>query len=281
MSSYRIRSMTRLELDDAVAWAAQEGWNPGLQDAECFWQADPSGFWMGELDGDLIASISAVRYGTTFGFIGFYIVKPEYRGQGYGLQLWESALQSLAGRTVGLDGVVAQQENYRQSGFELAHRNIRFRGLGGGPSPESPNIISLAGLPFEQVEACDRRYFPEIRSAFLQHWLQPLEHTALGFWNGESLQGYGVVRPCRTGYKVGPLFAEDRAIAELLFSALKARVPAHEPIFLDVPEPNAEGLAIAAHYQMTPEFETARMYLGKAPELRLNNIFGITTFELG
>jgi hypothetical protein len=32
---------------------------------------------------------------------------------------------------------------------------------------------------------------------------------------------------------------------------------------------------------MTPMFETARMYRGRAPDLPLDRIFGITTFELG
>ncbi|MEO0870293.1 MAG: GNAT family N-acetyltransferase, partial [Cyanobacteria bacterium J06642_11] len=76
---YHIRPMARHELDIAVAWAAAEGWNPGLHDADCFYPADPTGFLMGFLDGEPVASIAAVRYGETFGFIGFYIVKPEHR----------------------------------------------------------------------------------------------------------------------------------------------------------------------------------------------------------
>jgi GNAT superfamily N-acetyltransferase len=281
MSSYHIRTATRSEVDQAVSWAAQEGWNPGLQDAECFWQADPQGFWVGELDGEAIASISAVRYGSSFGFIGFYIVKPEYRGQGYGIQLWNAALHVLEGRTVGLDGVVAQQANYKRSGFTLAHHNMRFRGSGGGETSSNPQIMPLSEQFFDQVALYDRRYFPTERSAFLQSWLQQPGHTALGFWANDMLQGYGVVRPCQVGYKIGPLFAEDRAIADQLFRALKAQVPVGEPFFLDIPEPNTEGWAIAAQYQMTAEFETARMYLGQAPELSLNHIFGVTTFELG
>jgi hypothetical protein len=35
----------------------------------------------------------------------------------------------LAGCTIGLDGVVAQQGNYLKSGFQLAYRNIRYQGV--------------------------------------------------------------------------------------------------------------------------------------------------------
>ena len=99
--------------------------------------------------------ISAVRYGSGFGFIGFYIVRPNFRGQGYGLQIWNAAMARLAGRTIGLDGVVAQQDNYRKSGFVLAWNNARFEGLGGGPRPADGAIGSA--LCSHGHQCADRR----------------------------------------------------------------------------------------------------------------------------
>jgi hypothetical protein len=120
--------MIRQELDVAVDWAAAEGWNPGWHDADCFYAADAGGFLIGLLGDEPIATIAVVRYGVSFGFVGFYIVKAAYRGQGYGLQIWKAGLRRLEGRVVGLDGVVDQQENYKKSGFLLAHRNVRYQG---------------------------------------------------------------------------------------------------------------------------------------------------------
>src|SRR5262249_27238723 len=117
--------MTRGDLDLAVAWAAREGWNPGRRDADCFHAADPAGFLIGERGGMPLATISVVAYDAAFGFLGFYIVEPEARGQGYGLQIWRAGMAHLGARNIGLDGVVAQQDNYRKSGFALAYRNIR------------------------------------------------------------------------------------------------------------------------------------------------------------
>jgi len=59
---FTMRRMTRAELDTAAEWAAAEGWNPGLGDATAFWATDPEGFFVGELDGEVVASISIVRY---------------------------------------------------------------------------------------------------------------------------------------------------------------------------------------------------------------------------
>jgi ribosomal protein S18 acetylase RimI-like enzyme len=76
--------MNRLEVDLAIEWAAEEGWNPGINDADCFYSADKHGFLVGLLDNEPIATISVVKYGEHFGFLGLYIVKPKYRGRGYG-----------------------------------------------------------------------------------------------------------------------------------------------------------------------------------------------------
>jgi len=98
---YEIRGMTRNEVDTAIEWAAAEGWNPGLHDATCFFAADPDGFLAGLLDDELVATISVVKYGTSFGFLGLYIVKPSYRGRGYGLGLWNAGIAHLEQRSIG------------------------------------------------------------------------------------------------------------------------------------------------------------------------------------
>lgn len=278
MSKFTIRPMGRGDIHLAVEWAALEGWNPGLKDAETFYQTDPNGFFLGELNGEPIGCISAVSYDENFGFIGFYIVKPQDRGQGYGLQLWQAAMTYLGNRNIGLDGVVAQQENYQKSGFKLAYRNIRYQGKGGGTA--STNTIPLSSIPFEQLLAYDRHLFPVARPQFLQDWIHQPESIALGVLNNAQLAGYGVLRPCQIGYKIGPLFANNDLIAEEIFNALVAE-KVDAPIFLDLPEPNPAALALAQHYQMNPVFETARMYTQTTPNIPLDQVFGITTFELG
>jgi GNAT superfamily N-acetyltransferase len=273
--------MRREEVHLAIEWAAMEGWNPGLQDADCFYAADSTGFLVGLLGDEPIATISAVKYGSSFGFIGFYIVKPNYRNQGFGMQIWNEALHRLQHRTVGLDGVVAQQQNYQRSGFQLVHRNIRYGGIGGGRPSENSSLVELSQVPFAQIGAYDRAFFPEDRSAFLQQWITQSGSVALGVWQNNQLAGYGVLRNCRSGYKIAPLFADHAGIAEELFLALKAKASIDAPIYLDVPELNPAAARLAEKYGMTPVFETARMYLGEPPVFPSDRWFGVTTFELG
>src|SRR5215210_3934751 len=145
-----IRPASRHECDVEIEWAAQEGWNHGLYDYECFYAADPERFLLALHDGEPVASISVVRYGSDFGFLGLYIVRPDLRGRGYGYRLWQAGMAYLEGRTVGLDGVVAQQANYRCSGFSLAHRNIRY---GGQPGINAPQDARIKAVEDELLDA--------------------------------------------------------------------------------------------------------------------------------
>ncbi len=277
-----IRTMSRPELDLALTWAAEEGWNPGRADADAFWAADPEGFLTALHEGAPIGCISAVRYGEEFGFLGLYLVRAAHRGQGIGIALWRAAMARLDGRNVGLDGVLAQQANYRRSGFALAHRNIRF-GLTSPhrpPPPPGVTLLPAQTLPFAAIAALDRTCFPTPREAFLRRWLAAQGHVALCAQANGAPAGYGVLRPCLEGAKIGPLVARDTQIAAALFAGLLAAAPPG-PVFLDVPEPNAAAVTLARGAGMTPVFETARMYTGRPPDLKLAELFGITSFELG
>ncbi len=279
---YDIRTMGRADVDRTLDWAAAEGWNPGFDDARAFQAADPFGFLMGWREGKPVAAISVVAYDPDFAFLGLYLVRAEYRGRGFGLRLWQEAMARRPARLVGLDGVVAQQANYVRSGFRLAYRNIRF----GGPAPAIANnaprtiLRPARTLPFDRIAAYDRRCFPAPRAGFLSLWLSPLAGAAVAAERDGAIAGFGAIRACQKGYKIGPLFADDAGVAEEIFLALAARA-AGETLFLDVPEPNAAALALAERYRLAPVFETARMYTGDAPAIDLGRVFGVTTFELG
>ena len=280
-SNFTIRAMTRNDISILIDWAGAEGWNPGIHDADSFYVTDPEGFFIGELKGEPIATISAVKYGDTFGFIGFYMVKKEYRGKGYGLKIWNAGMEYLEGRNVGLDGVVSQQENYRKSGFKLAYRNRRYEGVSISQTSFKHKIEKLAALPFEKVNSYDRSFFPANRSLFLKSWIQQPESNGLGIMQDGRLAGYGVIRTCRSGYKIGPLFANNPELAESLFLALIESVPPEENIYIDTPETNREAVGLAERYDMKTVFETARMYTMENPYIPIEGLFGVTSFELG
>lgn len=283
---FAVRRATPEEFAVAVSWAQDEGWNPGIADLDAFRVADPSGFLMGFADGKPVSSISVVRYGDDQGFLGFYIVHPDGRGKGFGMATWQTGMAYLDKRTVGLDGVVAQQDNYKKSGFQLVGRNIRFTGV--------PNLTGLPGSVVTidaaradhavQLETLDRMCFGVPRPSFLNAWVfaepETGRKTFTAFENG-GLSGYATIRKCVDGFKIGPLFAQTHKAAEVLFQACCAEAEPGATITLDVPETNRQAMMMAQSAGLAPVFETARMYRGSAPELPWPNIYGVTSFELG
>lgn len=287
-----IRKMTRAELDQLVGWAAREGWNPGLHDAELFWATDPDAFIAADLDGELIGGGAITSYNGEFGFMGFFIVRPEFRGRGLGNVLWHARRDRLLARlrpgaSIGLDGVFTMQDYYAKGGFVFSHRNLRFRvdiPDTPAPPPRPPSddeaIVPLDEVALDQLLEYDRSCFPAARPAFLQGWIRQADALALGHMRQGRLSGYGVVRRCGEGCKIGPLFADDAEAAEVLYARLAA-FAAGGPLFLDVPENHPAAMALAHRHGMTEVFGCARMYLGPEPGLVQARIFGITTFELG
>ncbi|MGI5448236.1 GNAT family N-acetyltransferase [Streptomyces sp. CA-243310] len=280
MTGFEIGGASAADMDMIRAWADEEGWNPGDTDRFAFAVADPDGFLVGRLDGEPVACVSAVRYGTGFGFIGLYIARPRVRGQGYGIRLWKAGMSRLDGRLVGLDGVVEQQDNYRRSGFRPAWNNVRHEGVPQAGGDGGVHVVDAATLPFSRLAAYDRKFFPEPRDAFLSAWTGLPGRTALAAVRDGRVEGLGVVRPCSGASRVGPLYAATPEVAAALLRRLAEHAPGGE-IAVDVPDANPTATALLAGLGLVPTFEAARMYTGPAPTVDLPGLYGVASLELG
>ncbi|WP_418960183.1 GNAT family N-acetyltransferase [Streptomyces tritici] len=278
--------VTRARLADwelVRKWAVAEGWNPGLDDARAFFAQDPEGFFLGRLDGEPVSAISVVNYSEAYAFLGFYLVRPDLRGQGHGLATWRAALAHAGDRTVGLDGVPDQQDNYRRSGFVLAHRTARWVGEPPTSAEPAPDVVPAAEVDAAALAAYDGACHPAERPRFLDRWVGTPGHRALARVTDGRLTGYGVVRPAEDEARIGPLFADTPADAAALLDALaaEARALGSPRVAIDVPEPNEPATTLAASRGLTPTFATARMYTGPTRPVAHARIYGITTLELG
>ncbi|MBE0366976.1 GNAT family N-acetyltransferase [Pseudoalteromonas aurantia] len=279
MSELIIRTMLPHELKVAIEWARIEGWNPGLEDATLFYQADPEGFFVAELAGDIVAVGSAVRYDTHFAFCGLYIVAPEHRGKGYGLALTKHRLAYCGKRNIGIDGVLENVEIYQRVGYQPYYQNKRFQKCATAHDVSS-TIQDVTVQHIDAVIAYDKQCFPAKRDMFLKGWLQQKNGKALCVIENGQVRGYAVRRQCVEGYKVGPLFADSKAVATQLLGALQQDIIG-EIIILDVPENNPLAIELAIGEHMEVVFATSRMYQHGLPDIAHHKIYGITTFELG
>jgi GNAT superfamily N-acetyltransferase len=283
MTAFHVSPASAEDVGRLTDWADEEGWNPGSSDVQAFFPTDPTGFIFGRLDGEAIASISAVRYGTDFGFIGLYIARPAFRGQGYGIRVWRAGMERLAGRNIGLDGVVHQVHNYRKSGFHTAWSNIRYMGTPSYDATATPDDVTLVDarrVDFDELVRYDDRFFPAPRHAFLASWISLPDRTSLVAVRDGRIHGLGVLRSARGPSRVGPLYASSPPVAQTLVLALSTTEPG-SPLVIDVPDVNKAARQLVDRLGLTPRFEMARMYTGPVPDVDLAGVYGVTSVELG
>ena len=274
-----LRLMTLEDLNTVLGWAADEGWNPGLDDAGAFLAADPEGFFVKELRGAPVAAISVVNHSADFAFLGLYLCKPEFRGQGHGMDVWRAGLARSGTRCVGLDGVPDQQENYARSGFVRLSRTIRYEGRSAGPS--GPDTRPVSPSEALQLIEHDARATGVRRNAFASVWFSetPSRQTRM-LINGSQVTGFATYRRCQIGTKIGPLYATRATDAATLLHAnpFAASDPA---VFVDVQDHNPALGTLLEQQGFEPVFETARMFTGPPPDARPDRFQAIATMELG
>ena len=258
-------------------WAAAEGWNPGLEDAAAFLAADPDGFFVAEVAGVPAACIAVVNHSDDHAFLGLYICREDFRGQGIGYALWQYALTHAGGRNVGLDGVAAQEANYARSGFVRTGATLRFE----GPAPEpGPGVRAMEAGDMGAIAALDRLACGMARPAFLDAWVAPARtRRTFVLEGGREIEGFATVRLCREGCKVGPVVAADPGSALALAGAAAAEM-GQGRVILDVPEARTGMILALESAGFGMGFFTARMVRGDPPEAH-PSLFAVASMELG
>ncbi len=279
-----LKKLDKNGLKTLVNWAKNEGWNPGEHDVDVFWETDPEGYYGFYSDNKLIAGGAVVSYNGAFGFMGLFIVHPDYRGQGVGEKLWYLRRNLLIQRlnkdaTIGMDGVVDMQGFYKKGGFNIAFKDERYECIG-KEMIVSDNITTIKTEDFEALSGYDLKCFGYDRTAFLKHWITIPNSKCFKFSENNEFKGYAFIRKVNTGFKIGPLFADNNHVAEALYQAcLNSAIG--ESVYIDIPVINDGAVNLVKKYNAKYTFECARMYYGNTPKNAIDKVYGITTFELG
>ncbi len=279
-----LRKLDLQDLKTLVEWAKKEGWNPGAYDAEIYWATDPNGFYGYYFKEVLVAGGAIVSYNNEFGFMGLFIVKPEFRGNGWGRKLWYQRLHLLTerlneGATIGMDGVVAMQPFYQKGGFKTCFKDERYEKIGIAFDLDS-NISNIKNEDLPQILSYDEQCFGFSRPQFLSPWIKLAENKNFKYLENDQLKGFAIVRKVANGFKIGPLFADNIKVAEELYKACLNSVIG-EALYIDIPMANQEAVQMVKNYHAKYVFECSRMYKGNPPQVAMNKVYGITSFELG
>ncbi len=286
-----IREMQPQELELAMSWAVDEGWNPGKHDHLAYYQQDPAGFLVLHLSGQPIGSISMVRHSNTFAFIGLFIVLPEYRSQGFGKMLWNEALKRLETfSSVGLYAVPQQISRYRKSGFfdryGVSHLELPELSSAGSSSPNS----CLEGINennLDLLSESDKVNWGSSRASFFNTLFTKKGDECYGFLSFDqetgAVNGYGIARPCQEGFRVGPLYAKSFECAKNLVDQLLSCLDQGTKVIFDVPERNEFSAMFAEYFNLNLVNEacTQAMFKGGETETRTNICYGLLSLEIG
>jgi GNAT superfamily N-acetyltransferase len=271
--------MSLADLTMVLGWARDEDWNPGHSDAEAFLAADPEGFFLAEVEGRPVAAISVVNHDDRNAFLGLYICRPEFRGKGHGLALWTAALEHAGTRSVGLDGVPAQQANYERSGFVSAGQTVRYKGSLAAIHSTRARPIREDDLP--DLIAADAAAAGHQRTAYAGAWFRPARGRRTLLLNGPTETiAFATFRTCAEGTKVGPLLAASEEDALALLQSRPAPF-ADGPLFVDVPAASPLLREMLEDLAFRPTFDTARMVRGALPPASPPAFYAVTTLELG
>ena len=272
------------ELKELMAWAQQEGWNPGVDDASLFWNADSEGFYGLFLNSEMVGGGALVSFEGKYGSMGLFIVKPSFRGHGLGKNLWFKRRNTLLSRlsegaAIGMDGVLSMQPFYARGGFEIAFRDMRYECE--GRKFEMDECIREAQSSDDRpILEYDYACMGFKRERFLSSWIHQEHGKTFVYQSADKPEGFAVIRQAINGMKIGPLFAEHETAAEALFKACLNHA-AGQSAYIDIPLSHDKAVALVNKYAGNAVFECARMYYGTPPPLDLSRLYGIATLELG
>ncbi|QQE11960.1 GNAT family N-acetyltransferase [Planctomycetota bacterium] len=279
-----IERMTLQELIEIYDYAATEGWNPCKGIAKAVYNIDPKGFWVGKIDGNIVASISIVRYQQHYGFIGLFIVKPPYRGGLIGYRIADYAVDDAKSRGVEIlacDGVPQNLHKYEQQGFALDSFITRYQCDVPENMSETNHCVAVNKSDYSKVNNFIQYFEPENRDVFLSGWQNSKNVQGLIIEKNGRVQAYGSL--CRTyeGYRIGPLYAYNHDVASHIFNGLMLKAEQGHSIHIDVPDKNKAGNQLVKKWGMEPSWVLGRMYKGGKPDINLSCVFGTWLAEVG
>jgi GNAT superfamily N-acetyltransferase len=264
--------------------AKREGWEPGFHDLDMYSKVDPNGFFVGMLDGNIVGGISAVAFDDAIGFIGYYIVDPAARGNGFGLKLFQRAMEYMGSRNIGLDGLLVQVPNYEKNGFKVYHNHARYQGCSISLESVFPcsNIVSLDAVGRSEIVEFDKKYFPVARVGWIEDWIALPGGITAAYVEDSVLKGFGVLRPCVSGFRLAPLYADNMDIASKLLANLRAQLPDGSVFFMDIPTLNVDATRMLTEdCGMIYLWECSRMYTSGLPDINWAGTYGLSSLELG
>ncbi|MFC3800260.1 GNAT family N-acetyltransferase [Cohnella sp. GCM10012308] len=273
MNGLRIRTLSGRDLSFAMKLKNIAGWNQTERDWQDYLFYDREGCFLAEYDGKEAGTLTTIRYGDRFGWIGMVLVHPEFRGRGIATQLLQSGIRHLRDqgvRCIKLDATAMGKKVYVPLGFEEEYDVRRYEldpsastrvPKGAAASAYRGEIRSFTEADLEEVAVCDAAIFGANREAVLERLRGREPQYAFVTQDERGMTGYMMARQGYEAVQIGPWAASDVQAAETLLASLLAGV-GDVKVFFDLPCPNVQGIHFIEKAGFRIQRTFCRMYLG-------------------
>jgi len=270
MNEFRIR-----QLHDAdVAFSAQlnpsENWTDTPADIRRLLRCEPEGFVVAERQEKPVGQAFSIRYGR-LGWIGYLIVVKDYRRQGIGSALMEECVAYLRKskvETIHLEANPRAVSLYQKIGFEIQYKTWKLARVNQKTESTMPTSVSVMnGRDLSDVHSFDKDFFLADRSKVIDGIWADNPSFCFVAREKEEMKGYVMVRPTRTGFRIGPFVCDPSStrIAEALLVNATNPIPKGVGISLSAPEINTACLGLLLKHGFERVSPNVRMYLGERP----------------
>lgn len=261
------------------------------EDYKVFHKLDPSGYFVATTDsGEIAGVIGAPVLTQDQGAIGFLHVHNDFKNESLEELLWTAAMKHLGNRQISLDVSSDEVEVCQQLGFKEAWRSGLFKGTGAQLLPHiaeltnSSVIREIKDVPFSKVVYFDETVVGYERVNFLYKWTNMVPPpAAVAAYAEEEVVGYGVLRELHhpQTYRIGPLYANNMAMAQVLLVSLISTIPG-KTYYLQSPLTNLSFIKLLTdQLYMEKVEESVRMYNFDDHSFPTHKVFGITSTDIG
>ena len=297
------RNATANEMDIITRRTIQEGWHIGPHDFPCAFTFDPNGFFISEIDGELVTHVSAIAYPKHHSHIGGLVVTEKFRQKGYGLQSVHYLIDACDAKyTIGCDINLDLRSNYEMLGFEnLWNTHIAMLDLekivtnaskSGAQIPPGIAIEPIHSMQLDKLLNYDGLVFGTMRQKFLTSWINVPGSFGWAAVSEKNIVGYAIVKQVirgagtEIGLAMAPLYADNAQIAKVLLKTAAENCLANEAVpktKLELFHPVGDNCGEDAA-KLMDELEAElihiayRMYTkGIPPGRQINKIYGIAS----
>jgi GNAT superfamily N-acetyltransferase len=266
------------DLDACLALSAEAGWNQNSAD----WRTIVArGHVVGlrAADGRLLATAAVLPY-EPFAWICMVLVAASERRRGHATRLMQHCIEWAGerGLIAGLDATPAGREVYRTLGFEDVYGLTRLQAPKVSVqrlAPADVDIASLTAAELAAVAGYDAEIFGADRAPLLAELCSRVPRAAFVARRGGPICGFVLARDGRLATQIGPVVADDEAVARALMSHAFENVQG--AVFVDIADRHRDVRAWLDGLGFIVQRPYTRMLLGRSEPLdRPESIVAIT-----